>query len=365
VTATDTTERLPDFLIIGAPKAGTSALHAALTQHAQLRLSMPKEPKYFMCGDAPPPFYVGPGDAHSRREWIWRRDEYAGLFANLPDDVLCGESTPFYLFDKQAHRRIAEAVPDVKLIAVLRDPVDRAYSNWMHLWVDGLEPVSDMLAACDLERQRVNAGWAPFWRYIELGKYGEQLEHLRRFFDPAQIMTVRYRDLVDDPEKTVDGVCRFLGIAEGTVHSIPRDNTRPFVADSPRTRQFGRLLRAGAWVGAAFPPHVWRKVSQPVLDRLHRASLEYRPHLTQEERGRLVDYFRADIELLEELTGHTYGDWLSDVGAGGYADRVARRYAQQTAAERLEAEPEATSAPTDELDGEGPVAVEEQTRIGA
>lgn len=50
----------------------------------------------------PPPFYVGPGDAHSRREWIWRRDQYAGLFEDLPADVLCGESTPFYLFDKQA-----------------------------------------------------------------------------------------------------------------------------------------------------------------------------------------------------------------------------------------------------------------------
>jgi Sulfotransferase domain len=325
VTHTGSPERLPDFLIVGAPKAGTTALHAALMQHPQLRLSVPKEPKYFMCGDAPPPLYVGPGDAHSRREWIWRREDYAGLFADIPDNVLCGESTPFYLFDKQAHLRMAEAIPDVKLIAVLRDPVDRAYSNWMHLWVDGLEPVADVVSACACERQRVHDGWAPFWRYIELGKYGEQLRHLRQHFDPSQIMTLRYRELVDDPERTTDRVCTFLGVKEGVIDTVPRDNTRPFVPDSPRTRHFGRLLRAGAWVGAAFPPHVWRRASEPVLAMFHRQGDAHRPRLTSAERSQLIDYFREDIGLLEEQTGQSFGDWLSDQSPGGYADRVAAR----------------------------------------
>jgi hypothetical protein len=325
VTDTSAPERLPDFLIIGAPKAGTTALHAALMQHPQLRLSVPKEPKYFLCGDAPPPLYVGPGDAHSRREWIWRREDYTRLFADIPGDILCGESTPFYLFDKQSHLRIAEAVPDVKLIAVLRDPVDRAYSNWMHLWADGLEPVADMVSACARERQRVHAGWAPFWRYIELGKYGEQLRHLRRYFDESQIMTLRYRELVDEPDKTTDRVCSFLGVKEGVIGAVPRDNTRPFVHDSPRTRQFARVLRAGAWVGAAFPPHIWRRASEPVLALFHKRGDDHRPHLTGTERSQLIDYFRDDIALLEQLTGQSFGDWLSDVSAGGYAARVAAR----------------------------------------
>jgi hypothetical protein len=60
--------RMPDLLIVGAPKAGTSALHAALSRHPDRWLSGVKEPKYFLCGDAPPPAYRGPGDAH-RREW--------------------------------------------------------------------------------------------------------------------------------------------------------------------------------------------------------------------------------------------------------------------------------------------------------
>ena len=72
--------RPPDFFLIGAPKAGTSALHAALAAHPHLFLSRVKEPKYYMCGDSPPPAYKGPGDAHSNQEWIWQRERYLDLF---------------------------------------------------------------------------------------------------------------------------------------------------------------------------------------------------------------------------------------------------------------------------------------------
>jgi hypothetical protein len=74
-----------------------------------------------------------------------------------------------------ARRRIAEELPEAKLIVIVRDPIDRAYSNWMHLWVDGLEPISDFVEAWHAEDRRVAAGWAPFWHYQRLGRYGEQL----------------------------------------------------------------------------------------------------------------------------------------------------------------------------------------------
>ncbi len=163
---------LPDFLVIGAPKAGTSALHAALAAHPQLFLSTPKEPKYFLTDGRPPTRATqrGPGDAHSAREWIWHREGYERLFDAAPAGTLCGESTPFYLWDRGAHRRIAATVPDARLIAVVRDPIDRAYSNWMHLRADGLEPEPDFGRACDLEDERAGHGWAPFWRYLGLGR---------------------------------------------------------------------------------------------------------------------------------------------------------------------------------------------------
>jgi hypothetical protein len=87
---------LPNFFIIGAPKAGTTALHAALSKQPGLYLSPVKEPKYFLCDDRPPRRWgKGPGDAHSYREWVWRRDRYEALFNAAPKGWLRGNRLPF------------------------------------------------------------------------------------------------------------------------------------------------------------------------------------------------------------------------------------------------------------------------------
>jgi hypothetical protein len=300
----------PDFFLIGAPKAGTSALHAALAQHPGLYLSPVKEPKYYMCGDSPPPAYKGPGDAHSNQEWVWQRERYLRLFADAPTDTLRGESTPFYLYNRDARRRIAADRPDAKLIAVLRDPVDRAYSNWMHLWMDGLEPVADVVEAAALEQERVDAGWAPFWHYRGLGMYGRQVKDLFDHFPREQVLLLRYRDLVDDGEATLNRVCRFLGVAQGLVEAVPSDNTRPFVRHGVRTRAIGPVIRVGAKAGAFLPPQVWRRVSRPLIGQLHRGGATGRPKLTPDQRDALLEPHREDIDLLQQLTGESFAEWL-------------------------------------------------------
>src|SRR5437763_1253010 len=112
----------PDFLIIGAPKAGSTALHDALARHPQLCASPIKEPKYFLTDGTPPARagHRGPGDAHSAREWVWRREHYQQLFNAMPAGTLGFESTPFYLWQRDSHRRMALTVPDAKLVAVIR-----------------------------------------------------------------------------------------------------------------------------------------------------------------------------------------------------------------------------------------------------
>jgi len=138
---------LPDFLVAGAPKSGTTALNAALSRHPGLFLSPIKEPKFFLT-DGPPPTKGGPGDALTYREHIWQRDRYEALFDAAPAGALRGESTPLYLYDQAAMARIRQTIPAVKLIVIVRDPVERAHSNWTHLWSAGLEPVGDFVRAC-------------------------------------------------------------------------------------------------------------------------------------------------------------------------------------------------------------------------
>ncbi len=304
--------RLPDFFIIGAPKAGTTALHVALGGHPQLFLSSVKEPKFFLT-DGPPQTRGGPGADHSKANYIWRREEYEELFAEAPPGTLCGESTTLYLSDMGAHRRIRALVPGAKLIAVLRDPVDRAHSNWTHSRSVGLERERDFRVACSMENERQQAGWGPLWSYLRLGRYGEQLEHLFRHFHPDQVLLLRYRDLRNEPESAISRVCMFLGVDPDAVRSLPALNVTADVSDSRVNEMLRRVMRGGSSLAYKLPGRVpeaiGRVAGTPTLRLLQRHQQMRRP-LTLEERKALIPEFVADIALLERVTGLSFQDWL-------------------------------------------------------
>jgi sulfotransferase family protein len=315
-------DRLPQFVVAGAPKAGTTALHAALTTHPGLYLSPVKEPKYYLTDGRPPPRrgQRGPGDAHSAREWIWRREDYLRLFDGAPPGTVRGESTPFYLYDRAAQRRLAADVPGVRVIAIVRDPVDRAWSNWVHLRADGLEPEADFATAVEREEQRVADGWAPFWHYRGLGRYGSQLRDLYAVLPREQVLLLRYRQLVDTPRETLDRVSDFLGVETGVAHTVAPENVKPHVADGARYRALARVARAGAALGAALPPQVWRQVSRPLVAALHAGRVP-RPPMPVEVRRAVLAPLLPDIALLEELTGESFDDWRRDTGRGDFRSR--------------------------------------------
>lgn len=301
---------LPDFLIAGVPKAGTTALHAALVRHPDLFLSSPKEPKFFLT-DGRPPATGGPGDVQTYQEHVWRRRDYEALFAAAPPGAVRGEATPFYLYDLQAHRRIHALRPDAKLILLLRDPVDRAHSNWTHLWNAGLEPEADFLTACAAEDRRIEAGWASFWHYTALGRYGRQVQHLFQVFPREQVLLLRYRELKDAPAATLDRVCAFLGVPTGVLTAIPKENVnRHVVEDNAVNRVLRALLRTGGRIGHHFPVPLRLAARGPLLTVLHRRTGS-RPVTTPEERAALLPRFTDDIALLQEVTGERYDDWLS------------------------------------------------------
>jgi hypothetical protein len=301
---------LPDFLIAGVPKAGTTALHAALTRHPQLFLPAVKEPKFFL-SEGPPRRTGGPGDVQTYQEHVWRRADYEELFAPAPAGTLRGEATPFYLYDRASHYRISKIIPNARIILLLRDPVDRAHSNWTHLWADGLESEADFLTACLREPERKAAGWADFWHYVGLGRYGEQVQHLLRVFPREQILFLRYRDLRDNPTATLDRICEFLGVRTGLLPEVPRENVnRHVVPDTTLNAALRRLLRFGGQVGHHFPVPVRKAVRGPLLAALHRRHGR-RPVPTRQERAALLPYFADDIALLEDITGLSYADWLS------------------------------------------------------
>ncbi len=306
---------LPDFFIAGVPKAGTTALHSALARHPALFMSPVKEPKYFLT-DGPPPAEGGPGDAKTYREHIWRRAEYEALFAPAPAGVLRGESTPFYLYDRAAQRRIRAQIPDAKLIVVLRDPVERAHSNWTHMWSAGLDPVGDFLKACALEEARTEAGWAYFWRYTGLGKYGEQLRDLYTVFDRDRVLVFRYKDMLAHPARVLDRVCSFLGVPVGVLTELPRENVTAHPRPGARHAAVSLARRASAAVTTLLPGHLGAGMTDRLEHMLQQDAAPRRP-LTWQEREALLPQFEADIALLETVTGEDFSDWRQPRGASG------------------------------------------------
>ena len=153
----------PDFIVIGGQRCGTTAFFATLRQHPELFMPSRKEPRFFAFVDQPPAF-VGPGAERFRQETVTEGPAYQALFAPATPTQRCGEASPIYLsathagVGAAAMRRLA---PDVRLIALLRQPAERTYSAYWHHRRLGIEPLADFRAALAAEDRRRDAGWLP------------------------------------------------------------------------------------------------------------------------------------------------------------------------------------------------------------
>lgn len=137
---------------------------------------------------------------------------------------------------------------------------------------------------------------------------------------------LRYRDLIDSPRKTLDGVCAFLGVEPGVITGIGSANVSTWVPDTAVNALVRRTIRAGAYLGQYPPPHVWRTAERPLRGALHRHHANrghrVRPEPHPEVRRELIARFADDIALLGDLCGRSFADWPTAPGRGTY---VARR----------------------------------------
>jgi hypothetical protein len=196
---------LPNFLVIGAGKSGTTSLYRYLAQHSDVFMSPVKETNWFA--------YEGQGD--SLRYPIRTRDAYERLFEGVAAERAVGEASPQYLKSTVAAERIAAALPGVRLVALLRHPVDRAYSSYLHSLRDALE------------RRGVEEALQPGSRYVELGLYHPQLSRYFERFDRSRIKVILYDDLAADPAAVMRDLYAFLGVDESFPSMLRPATTRP------------------------------------------------------------------------------------------------------------------------------------------
>ncbi|MEE9289121.1 MAG: sulfotransferase [Bacteroidota bacterium] len=296
---------MPNFLIIGAMKAGTSSLYAYLGQHPQIYMSHIKESRFF-ASEGENMGFCGPGDELQNKRSITHIRDYSALFRNVSDEIAIGEASPMYIDSPKAAERIQHYIPDVKLIAMLRNPVERAYSNFLHAVRENREPLNDFARALGEEESRKRNNWSPFWRYKERGLY---YIHLKRFFerfDRNQIRIYLYDDWQMDNIRILQDIFRFLNVDHTFVPDV---NVKHNVTGIPRIRALHRLVCKPNPVRSMLRPFLPIRLRQWIFTEVQNLNLS-RPTMDSEVRKQLAQSFLEDILKLQDLIERDLSAWL-------------------------------------------------------
>ncbi len=193
--------KMPNFFIIGAMKSGTTTVYEWLKQHPQIYMSPRKEPNFFSSEGEE--YITRPGGRKdSEYPMIKDIEDYCALFKDVSNESAIGEATVGYLFNPRTPERLKQCVPDARLIAILRDPVDRAFSHYRMMIRLGDEPESDFVEAFHMEENRIRNQWDPFtWSYKSVGFYYVQLKRYFDLFERSQVQVYLYEDLESKPDK--------------------------------------------------------------------------------------------------------------------------------------------------------------------
>ncbi len=299
---------MPNFFIVGAQRAGTTSLYQYLNQHPQVYMSPRKEPHFF---EGMHSEFRRPG-----RRSVPVRDlaEYQALFAGASGEKAIGEASASYLFSPRAPGLIKSSVPDAKIIAILRNPADRAYSNFVYCVQVGREPLGSFAEGLQAEEERTRDKWGPLWYYKQKGFYYAQVKRYFDTFGRDQVGVWFYEDLRNDTFGIIGEVFRFLGIDESFV---PDATSEYNPSGIPRV---GRLYTGVRKLTARNPALVERVLPARLRGYVKRRIFVKPPPFPPEVRRQLTDSYREDILRLQELIGRDLSAWLEDPRGLGSRD---------------------------------------------
>ena len=240
---------LPNLILLGAQRAGTTSLYAHMGMHPGICLSRTKEVHYF-------DNYQDQGLDWYRsnfptKSWVERRSR------NLGYDIAIGEGSPYYLFHPTVPERVHEVLPDTRLVVLLRDPIERALSHFRHERRNGSETVSDFETAWELEterlsgaEERLSSGDTVYdeahnrFSYTARGDYAPQLERWLAKFDHSQLHIIRSEDLFEKPREVMSDFFDFLELPQVDLGDFPVLNATTVQASDPAEKELRKRLAA-------------------------------------------------------------------------------------------------------------------------
>jgi hypothetical protein len=273
---------LPNFLIIGAAKGGTTSLYHYLRQHPDIFMSPVKEPDYYTDDDNLVPTAIR------------SRAKYEELFAGVKSERAIGEASVRYFNAIAGVRRIHADLDAVRLVVSLRQPAERAYSSYLSHFASGRETRS--------AEETLQAGSYSFetsFYYPRLSRYYDQ-------FDQQQIKVILFDDLAADPQGVLRDLFRFLEVDDAFIADT---SVRHNAGVAPRSTILANLFEAGRRVLRPLAPRAL--LSKGLATRLRRPILRKPEPMSPVLRRRLTEQYRGDIIATGELIGRDLSHWLA------------------------------------------------------
>jgi hypothetical protein len=312
--ATKKIEAMPDFLVIGAGKSGTTSIDKYLDQHPQIFVPRSKEPNFFGYENMTEANFAGdPDELVHFRSSVTRLDDYIRIFRDARPGQLKGETSNTYMYHRQAPYRIKHYIPDVKLIAVLRQPAARLYSRYLHLARENRVP-SENFSDC-LDR---NSVW---WKRNDLVKEGFYYKNLVTYFELFPKKNIRvylYEELQSDPDGVMRNIYGFLGVDP---HFIPDTSLRYNESGLIKNKFLNTIYGQGGFLSrslnAILPGSVVDKLrgNLPLKKKMLelRSKNLHKPNIDPIIRNKLTfDVYGEDIRKLEKLIGKDLSGWLKE-----------------------------------------------------
>lgn len=295
---------IPNFIVLGAGKAGTQSIYNYLMEHPEIYMSPTKETNFFALYGQQANFQ-GPPDPINQYS-ISDMAEYQAQFAGVTHEKAIGEISPLYLYHPDAPKRIKQTIPNAKLIVILRNPVDRAFSCYLFLRGRLTETILDFDDALKAEQERIDKNWPWPWHYKSLGFYHEQLQRYYELFDPEQIKVYLYDDFKINNIAIMQDMFNFLGVDDTFTPDVSLQYN---FSGLPKNKILQYVLTGPNPIQTALKPLLPTKFRRKIVSVIKRKNLT-RPSLQPEVRSKLIEAYREETLKLQSLLNRDLSHWL-------------------------------------------------------
>jgi hypothetical protein len=283
-----------DFFIVGAPKAGTTSLYHYLEEHPEIEMSSQKEPDYF--SDIP----LQEQGMYYGKNRINTLDKYESLFAQK-EGVIYGEGSVSYLFYENVAEDIKKYNPNAKIIIMLRNPIDRAFSHYLMDYRLGL--VSDSFEDIINKKSKYKNAHLFYQQYIEVSEYAKQIQRYCNVFSTDNLLLIDYEDFKGDVAGTVDLVYDFLKVSTEFAADV---NTKHNTFTMPKNKGI-RFIYSFVFLRKILTFIFPKSLVKNIKGLLFKA--DKKPELLEETRNQLKQFFSDDVRELGGVLGKDYSKW--------------------------------------------------------